>query len=29
LANVEPDHLVSCFLYPEVQKLEDKEIVAK
>jgi oligopeptide/dipeptide ABC transporter ATP-binding protein len=28
LANIEPDHQVSCFLYPEVEKLEDKEIVA-
>jgi hypothetical protein len=27
LANIEPDHQVSCFLYPEVEKLEDKEIV--
>jgi oligopeptide/dipeptide ABC transporter ATP-binding protein len=28
LAHIAPDHQVSCFLYPEVQKLEDKEIVA-
>ena len=27
LANIAPDHLVSCFLYPEVQKLKDTESV--
>ena len=28
LADIAPDHQVSCFLYPEVQKLEDKDSVA-
>jgi oligopeptide/dipeptide ABC transporter ATP-binding protein len=25
LADIAPDHLVSCFLYPEVEKLKDTE----
>jgi peptide/nickel transport system ATP-binding protein len=28
LANVAPDHKVSCFLYPEVEKLKDTQVVA-
>ncbi len=29
LAHVEPDHQVSCFLYPEVQRLKEAEFDAK
>jgi oligopeptide/dipeptide ABC transporter ATP-binding protein len=29
LADIAPDHQVSCFLYPEVQRLKDTEAVAK
>ena len=29
LAHIAPDHQVSCFLYPEVQKLKDTELVVE
>jgi peptide/nickel transport system ATP-binding protein len=29
LADIAPDHQVSCFLYPEVQKLKDTELVVE
>ena len=29
LADIEPDHEVSCFLYPEVQKLKDTELIVE
>ena len=29
LADIAPDHEVSCFLYPEVQKMKDTELVVE